>query len=174
MVCRPQAETGMSAGLGTRSGGHLYLAGDDARARGVSRSPNREAVIRLPPRLSAHLNFAVSTQEEYRAERTRIERELASLAPPPGDMDIERAATLVADLGHPWADASADERRELAGQLFDAIYLDLDNPTALYRALKEPLLPLRSALDGCTWVTDGVQGRSSSTHLPVACGVPAA
>ncbi|MGH2386982.1 MAG: hypothetical protein ACRDIE_02170 [Chloroflexota bacterium] len=47
----------------------------------------------------------------------------------------------------------------------DAVYLDLDHPTALYRVLKEPLLPLRPVLDGCTWVTDGASTRGGNTTL---------
>jgi hypothetical protein len=121
----------------------------------------RAALERKLARLKTLFIEGDLSQQDYRAERARVEDELARVQPPAEDIDRERAAALLADLAQVWTRATDDDRRELAAQAFDAVYLDLEHPEAgLHCVLKEALRPLAGALGGgCRRVTDGHRSR---------------
>jgi DNA invertase Pin-like site-specific DNA recombinase len=119
-------------------------------------SAARAALERKLARLKALLIDGDLEQLEYRSERSRIERELINLAPLKSVTGVEDAVALLADLTELWTTGEVEDQRELAATAFEAAYIDLDNPDAgITCSLKEPLRPLRPALDGCRWVTDG-------------------
>jgi site-specific DNA recombinase len=135
------------------------LAGvETGEAVARQRESERTALERKLERLKTLLIDGDLPQREYRAERARVEQELACIAPPAAGTDHERAAALVADLGRLWEEANTEQRRELAGRAFEAVYLGLDNPGGgLQCVLREPLLPLRSLMSGCRRVIDGLR-----------------
>lgn len=96
------------------------------------------------------------TQQEYRTEKARTEAELAALAPARSAVNIERAAALINELRAVWDGSEPNEQKELAGHVFTAVYVDLDQPDDLYFVLKPEVQPLKPLLPRCTTrVTDG-------------------
>ncbi len=76
-------------------------------------------------RAQTHLLRGYVTEDQFTARRAEIEAELASLEPRDvGDVDVDRAAALLRDLRAMWADGAAEERRQIAHDLFEAVYCD--------------------------------------------------
>jgi len=98
-------------------------------------------------RAQTHLLRGYVTEDQFTARRAEIEAELASLEPRDvGDVDVDRAAALLRDLRAMWADAAAEERRQIAHDLFEAVYCDLDGQTDYTVQLKSTLHILQSVL----------------------------
>jgi hypothetical protein len=89
-------------------------------------------------------------QADYRAEKARIEAELATLQPAREVVDLELAAARLRELHALWDHATPAERREITRTLFTAVYCDLDGQRVLAVQLERAFLPLRNALSKCT------------------------
>jgi len=62
---------------------------------------------------------------EYKLERDRLRAQLDALAPPVVP-DLEKAAELLGDFGAIWQAATPLEKKQIAGTLLQAVYLDAD------------------------------------------------
>ena len=100
------------------------------------------------------------TQADYRAEKSRIEAELALLRLPAAMDSAEHAATRLRDLAGLWEHATPEERRDLAGRMFEAIWCDLDGKRIIAVQMKRAFLPLKNALFGLSECgSDGIRTR---------------
>jgi site-specific DNA recombinase len=124
-------------------------------AREARRLDERAVLERKLTRLKELVIEGDISKDEYRAEKARVEAEITQVAPSAEHVDRERAAALMIDLRRLWQGATTEERRDLAGQAFEAVYLDLDTRAGLHFVLKEDLKPMAPLLTGCTGVTDG-------------------
>jgi len=120
----------------------------------------RESVMRKLERLKRLVIDGDIEQNEYRIEKARLETDIAGIGPAPATVDTTKAATLLWDLHALWREASPEERRQIASQLFDAVYCDLDAKKVIAIQMKKAFLPLRNALFNLSECgSDGIRTR---------------
>jgi hypothetical protein len=98
-------------------------ADDDAAAQVAQRRARLHADLE---RAQQYLLSGYITEEQFRAKRAEIQADLAALQPLAAEVDLDEAAARLKDLGRTWADATDEERREIARAFFEAVYCDLD------------------------------------------------
>jgi hypothetical protein len=132
---------------------------DTAPEQAAHANAQRAALERKRERLQRLLIDGDLDRDVYRRERAALDAELAALAPvPSADVDMEAAAARIANLGALWANAEPEERRGLAGSLFDAVYCDTDGRRVVAVQLKKALHFLWSALPKTTCTQCGSDG----------------
>jgi DNA invertase Pin-like site-specific DNA recombinase len=119
-------------------------AGDAGEAERIA--ARRQALQRQLEQAQAYLLRGYITEAQFLAERAQIGAELATLTPPHDALDLEDAAARVRHLPAVWADATPEERRDIARALFDAVWVDLDARRVVAFQMKSTLRRLRSVL----------------------------
>jgi hypothetical protein len=118
-------------------------ADDDAAAQVAQRRARLHADLE---RAQQYLLSGYITEEQFRAKRAEIQANLAALQPLAAEVDLDEAAARLKDLGRTWADATDDERREIARAFFEAVYCDLDRKQVIAVKMKSTLSPFKSVL----------------------------
>jgi len=99
-------------------------------------------------------------QADYRAEKARIDAEVATLQPAKEEVDLETAAHRLRHLKALWEHATPEERREVVQHLFTAVWCDLNGKRVVAVQLGRAFLSLRNALPKCTQCgSDGIRTR---------------
>jgi hypothetical protein len=118
-------------------------ADDDAAAQVAQRRARLHADLE---RAQQYLLSGYITEEQFRAKRAEIQVDLAALQPLAEEVDLDEAAARLKDLGRTWADATDEERREIARAFFEAVYCDLDRKQVIAVKMKSTLSPFKSVL----------------------------
>jgi hypothetical protein len=130
----------------------------------------RQALQRQLEQAQAYLLRGYITEPQFLAERVQIGAELATLTPPQDALDLEAAAARVRHLPTVWADATPEERRDIARALFEAVWVDLDARRVVAFQMKRTLRRLRSVLRYGNTGTDStaicgeMRNRRASVH----------
>jgi hypothetical protein len=98
-------------------------ARDDAGAASAAR---RAALAQQLEQAQTYLLKGYIREDQFVAERTKIERELATLLLPQDTVDLDAVARLLRDLGTLWRDSTEEERRDIARACFERVWVDLD------------------------------------------------
>ena len=114
---------------------------DDWRARAlaaaardetaVHRQERRTALERKRARLKDLVKEGIIDTTEYRADVAAIDTELATLAHETEEADLAAIAARLENLSALWADATEEERLQIAAGLIDAVWVDLDGKKVL-------------------------------------------
>jgi hypothetical protein len=130
----------------------------------------RQALQRQLEQAQAYLLRGYITEPQFLAKRVQIGAELATLTPPQDALDLEAAAARVRHLPAVWADATPEERRDIARALFEAVWVDLDARRVVAFQMKRTLRRLRSVLRYGNTGTDStaicgeMRNRRASVH----------
>jgi hypothetical protein len=104
-------------------------------------------------------------REEYQAERSRIERELARLTPQePQDDRLGTLAAYLENLPAAWSDATSEQRNRLAALIYEEI--GVDGPVVEYVKPRPELEPLFQVRTGASQPTGCLSHRNVGSSDP--------
>jgi hypothetical protein len=155
----------------------LPTAWQDRVIQLYSSKDEREKILREQKRLREKLRRLQSSfheveisQQEYRREKARTERKLASLYLPQQSR-LGEITSLVESLAASWDHANAEERRDLIRLVFDGIYCDpADGRLAVVQPNPDFIVLFREA--GIIQETEGLVWPSAFGNKKVGIGAP--